>query len=112
LKRLHNDVTNHYLQLLGRVGAAAGPLGPATGEFGAAAGPLGPATGEFDAAAGPHGPTTDNTDWNKQVNIFKIRLKLLSMLYKYQNNLDGADAISFNTIKIVNGDGKLINVKR
>jgi hypothetical protein len=71
-----------------------------------------PATGEFGAAAGPLGPATDNTDWNKQVNIFKIRLKLLSMLYEYQNNLDGADAISFNTIKIVNGDGKLINVKR
>jgi hypothetical protein len=84
-------VTNCYFDLLEQVGARADPLSPTNSALGL---------------------TTDNTDWNKQVNIFKIRLKLLSMLYEYQNNLDGADAISFNTIKIVNGDGKLINVKR
>jgi hypothetical protein len=34
------------------------------------------------------------------------------MLYEYKNNLDGTEAVSFTTIKIVNGDGQLINVKR
>jgi len=52
------------------------------------------------------------TDWHKQMNVFKIQLKLLSVLYEYNNNLNGAEPVSLNKITIVNGDGLPVNVKR
>jgi len=46
------------------------------------------------------------------MNVFKIQLKLLSVLYEYNNNLNGAEPVSLNKITIVNGDGLPVNVKR
>ena len=56
--------------------------------------------------------TTDDEDLNKRTNIHKMRLKLICVLFEYLNNSSGCENVSLDTIKIVNGEGDPVVIKR
>jgi hypothetical protein len=56
--------------------------------------------------------TTDDEDLNKQTNIYKMQLKLICVLFEYLNNSSGCEKVSLDTIKIVNGEGDPVVIKR
>ncbi len=56
--------------------------------------------------------STDDEDLNKQTNIYKMQLKLICVLFEYLNNSSGCEKVSLDTIKIVNGEGDPVAIKR
>ena len=78
---------------------------------------IGATTGVFhaetcvlDGTTGVLGTKTESTDWSQQINIYKMQLKLLSLLYEYEKNLNGTESVAFTKVKIVDSDGKLIDI--